>query len=28
LADSNTRILGPDTELYSWHVDCISICDN
>jgi len=28
LADSNTSVLGPDVDLKSRHLDCISICDN
>jgi hypothetical protein len=28
LADSNTGVLGPDADLKSRHLDCISICDD
>ena len=28
MADSNTGVLGPDVDLKSRHLDCISICDD
>jgi len=28
LADSNTGILSPNVDLWSWHPDCISICNH